>query len=77
MIKYAICLKETGKVIGGLGLHKKGEVYFASIWLSKEYHNLDSELVFKCNEGHEVYASWKRMRNKLECPVCKTNVYKD
>jgi hypothetical protein len=44
--------------------------------ISTEYHNLDSELIFKCNEGHEVYASWKKMRTKLECPVCKSNIYK-
>ena len=41
--------------------------------VSKEYHNLDSELVVRCPEGHEVYSSWKKLRARLECPVCKNN----
>jgi Holliday junction resolvasome, endonuclease subunit len=43
--------------------------------ISTEYKNLDTELCFECPEGHKVYNSWKRMRNKLECPVCKQNVF--
>ena len=27
--------------------------------ISEEYQNLDSELVFKCSEGHTVFAPWK------------------
>ena len=45
--------------------------------ISETYKNLDEELIFKCPEGHSVYSSWKKMRNKLECPVCKQNIYKD
>lgn len=44
--------------------------------LSTEYTNLDSELHFQCSEGHDVYASWKKMRTQLVCPVCKQNIYK-
>lgn len=43
--------------------------------LSNEYKNLDSELIFVCNEGHEVYSTWKKIRNKKECPICKKNKY--
>ena len=43
--------------------------------LSNEYKNLDSELIFICNEGHEVYSTWKKIRNKKECPICKKNKY--
>ena len=45
--------------------------------LSKEYKNLDSELIFLCPEGHQVYNSWKRIRTKRECPVCKQNRFKE
>ena len=44
--------------------------------ISTEYKNLDSELVFECEEGHQVYAPWKKIRTKRECPVCKQNTYK-
>ena len=42
---------------------------------SKEYVNLDSELVFLCNEGHEVYSTWRKIRNRKDCPICKKNNY--
>lgn len=45
--------------------------------ISKEYKNLDTEMIFECSEGHKVYAPWKKIRNKCECPVCKENIYKD
>lgn len=44
--------------------------------LSTEYKNLDSELVFSCPEKHKVYSSWKKIREKRECPVCKNNKLK-
>lgn len=44
--------------------------------LSTEYKNLESELHFECDEGHDVYASWKKIRAKHECPVCKKNAFK-
>lgn len=45
--------------------------------LSTEYQNLDSELEFKCNEGHKVFAPWKKIRTRRECPICKQNTYKE
>lgn len=45
--------------------------------LSDNYKNLEEEMIFKCPEGHHVFTSWKKMRNKYECPTCKLNIYKD
>lgn len=45
--------------------------------ISTEYKNLETEMIFECNEGHRVYSTWKKMRNKLECPICKKNKYID
>lgn len=45
--------------------------------ISEEYINLDTEMIFECSEGHRVYASWKKIRQKRECPICKQNVYKN
>lgn len=45
--------------------------------LSNQYQNLDSEMIFKCKEGHKVYSTWKKIRNKAECPICKKNIYKE
>ena len=44
---------------------------------STKYENLDSELVFCCPEGHEVYSSWKKIRQKRFCPICENNIYKN
>ena len=41
--------------------------------LSESYTNLDSEMHFRCPEGHDVYSPWKKLRTKLECPICKKN----
>ena len=43
---------------------------------STEYKNLESELRFECEEGHEVYTSWKKIRTKRDCPICKQNKFK-
>ena len=43
--------------------------------LSTEYKNLDTELNFKCDEGHIVYEKKKKIRDKWECPICQTNKY--
>ena len=43
--------------------------------LSTEYKNLDTELTFECNEGHRIFAPYKKIRNKWECPICKKNKY--
>ena len=41
--------------------------------LSSEYKNLDTEMEFECFEGHRVFATWKKIRTKRECPICKQN----
>jgi hypothetical protein len=41
--------------------------------LSSEYKNLETEMEFECPEGHHVFAPWKKMRAKRECPICKNN----
>ena len=43
--------------------------------ISKEYKNLESEMVFQCPEGHTVHAPWKKLRTKRECPMCSSNQY--
>ena len=43
--------------------------------LSTEYKNLDTELTFECSEGHRIFAPYKKVRNKWECPICKENKY--
>ena len=43
--------------------------------LSEYYKNLDTELIFKCSEGHKIYLPYKKIRNKWECPICKENQY--
>lgn len=45
--------------------------------VSTTYKNLDSELEFECSEGHHVFASWKSIRTKKECPICAQNKFKD
>ena len=45
--------------------------------ISRQYKNLDSEMIFKCPEGHTVYTSWRKIRGKAVCPVCKNNIYKE
>lgn len=39
--------------------------------VSDTYKNLDQELRFLCPVGHDVYSSWKKMRVRAECPICK------
>lgn len=41
--------------------------------ISTEYVNLDTEMIFECPEGHRVFTSWKKIRNRRECPICKSN----
>lgn len=45
--------------------------------ISNEYVNLDTEMIFECDEGHKVYAPWKKIRQKRECTLCKQNIYKN
>lgn len=44
--------------------------------LSTDYQNLDTEMEFLCAEGHKVYAPWKKIRSKRDCPVCRQNQFK-
>lgn len=43
--------------------------------VSDTYQNLDSELHFQCDEGHDVYSTWKKIRSRRECPICAANEY--
>ena len=43
--------------------------------ISTEYKNLNTELSFICNEGHELNIPYKKVRDKWECPICKVNKY--
>lgn len=45
--------------------------------ISTDYQNLDTEMEFQCAEGHTVFAPWKKIRTKRECPVCKQNGFKE
>ena len=44
--------------------------------VSKEYSNLQTEMEFKCNEGHKIIAPYKKIRDSWVCPVCKYNYFK-
>ena len=43
--------------------------------ISTEYKNLNTEMAFICNEGHELNIPYKKVRDKWECPLCKANKY--
>ena len=43
--------------------------------VSEEYKNLNTDMEFICNEGHNVYAPYKKIRDKWECPICQKNKY--
>lgn len=47
----------------------------AASWevISDKYVNLDTQMEFKCSEGHQVFAPWKKIRDKFDCPICKQN----
>ena len=44
--------------------------------LSPEYKNLNESMRFQCDNGHEIYTTWKKLRNNLECPVCSEITFK-
>ena len=54
---------------------RKAAIEHNWILLSGEYKNLDSELIFRCDEGHKIYLPYKKVRDKWECPICKQNQY--
>ena len=39
--------------------------------ISTEYKSLETEMVFECPAGHQVFLPWKKIRTKRECPTCK------
>lgn len=45
--------------------------------ISKEYTNLNTEMTFECPEGHTVFSSFKKIRDKWYCPICAANQYKE
>lgn len=45
--------------------------------LSQEYKNLSADMEFECPEGHKVIMPYKKLRTKFECPVCKSNPFKN
>ena len=47
----------------------------ASDWkvLTPKYENLNTLMTFECKEGHKITTTWKDIRGKHECPVCKSN----
>jgi hypothetical protein len=42
---------------------------------SLEYKNLETEMSFECNNGHNVFAPWKKLRTRRECPICKQTTF--
>lgn len=44
--------------------------------ITSTYKSLDTELEYQCPEGHHVFAPWKKMRGRYECPQCEKNQYK-
>lgn len=44
--------------------------------LSLEYKNLTTVMEFECPEGHKVFSTWGKLRNKFSCPVCEKNSLK-
>ena len=45
--------------------------------VNQTYKNLETELEFKCEEGHSLFAPWKKIRTRRECPRCKDNKLKE
>ena len=43
--------------------------------VSEKYINLNTDMEFICNEGHKVYAPYKKIRDKWKCPICEQNKY--
>ena len=39
--------------------------------LSTEYKNLNTELEYRCDKGHPVFTTYKKIRNNYKCPLCK------
>lgn len=41
--------------------------------ISTTYESLTTEMSFRCPEGHTVYSTWRKMREKQYCPICGDN----
>lgn len=54
---------------------RKAAIEHNWIVISDSYKNLDTEMEFKCDEGHRVFAPYKRIRDKWICPICEQNLY--
>lgn len=61
-----------------ISLEQIQEVLSESGWkvITDSYKNLETDMTFECAEGHKVYSNWKKLRAKLECPVCQQNLTK-
>lgn len=42
---------------------------------SIEYKNLETEMTFECPQGHTVFAPWKKLRTRRECPICRQTTF--
>ena len=43
--------------------------------LEEKYTNLDTEMRYKCPEGHEISLSYRYWRENKSCPICNTTQY--
>ena len=43
--------------------------------LSDSYKNLQTQMTFKCPNGHENYLTFGYWRRHRQCPICKSNKY--
>ena len=44
--------------------------------ISDTYTNLESELTFRCDKGHEFVSTWRKIRAHQECPICLREDFK-
>lgn len=41
--------------------------------VSDTYKSLDTEMCFECAEGHKIFSTWKKIRTRRDCPICRKN----
>ena len=68
-IKIALTGKEWLKSIWKI--YKKECKELSWILLSNSYTNLNTEMKFRCPNGHEIITTYGRWRNTHKCPDCK------
>jgi hypothetical protein len=63
---------ERNKPMPRINIEDIKEVLQPDNWtlISDTYKNLDSNLEYKCSEGHTVIAPWKKIRDARICPMC-------